>query len=177
MSGAFDVTLSLAELRGAYWLYLRRRWLWRRLILAYLATTAIYAALLIGIDAANWGFDPGWALHRVGQALGYAAIVLAVVIALAFWRLPRLVRRLYDQAGVGERATRFEFDASGLRSANHEATTNIAWPRFIAWSENARFVLLFRTDAAFVVVPKAQVDAQTVRALADAVRAAGVPRR
>jgi hypothetical protein len=177
MSGSFEITLGLAELRGAYWLYLRRRWLWRRMVLAYLAMTAIYAALLIGRDAADWGFDPTWALHRLGQAILYAAVGVALMVALALWRVPRGVRRLYEQAGLEGRTTRFDFDAVGLRTANTEATTDIPWTRFVAWAENEHYLLLYRTDAAFITVPKAQVAAETISALRSAIAAAGVSKR
>ena len=177
MNCSFDVTLTLAELRSAYWLYLRRRWLWRRLALAYAGTTLLYAVIVIGMDAAAWGFAPAWALRHVAQALVIAAAVLAMIIALMFWRLPRLVKRLYDQANIGERATHFEFDAAGLRTANSEATTDIRWNRFVAWAENEQYLLLYRTDAAFITVPKAQVAAETVAALQSAIAAAGVLKR
>jgi hypothetical protein len=177
MSGEFTITLTRDEYIAAFWLYLRQRWLWKRLVLTTLAVAALYFVLIVGLESWEWGFEPAQLPSHMLTTLVYTSIVVAALLAISRFSVPYRVGRLFDQLGIAGRATRFDFDAVGLRSANREATTNYDWNRFRFRNEDDRFVLLFLAEAAFIVIPKQQVAPEVLGRLDQTLAAANVPLR
>jgi hypothetical protein len=165
VSGQFSITLDRRDYVSAYWLYLRDRWLWRRLIIAYAIVFAIYFALFVVLEAWDWGFYLSRVPYHLGEAAVYSAIVTGAVVLISIIFLPRRLGRLFDQLRMGNRETTFEFDQQGLRTSNRDATTTYSWDRFSRCIENRRFVLLLLAEGVFIVIPRASVDAETLAAL------------
>jgi hypothetical protein len=174
MSGHFSIRLDRRTYVSAYWLYLRDRWLWRRLATAYAIIVAIYAALLIALEAWGWGFYFSRVPHHLAEAAIYSAIVTAAVILISLIAIPRTIGRLFNQLRIDNRETTFEFDPQGMCSSNSEATATYSWDRFARRIENKMFVLLLLAEGVFIVIPKASIDVDTLTALMATLEASGI---
>ena len=137
-------------------------------------------AITVGIFFANPDSD----LDLMGKALvfGLSMLVGILAIALGFWLVDRLIlpiqaRRIYDQQKIDGQVLQFEFDAGGIRVASPLGTSDLEWGHITGWTENDRFLLLFRTRLLFFCVPKAQVSPSAVEEIKDALVAASVPAR
>ncbi|HVR89616.1 MAG TPA: YcxB family protein [Novosphingobium sp.] len=177
MSGEFTITLNRSEYVAAYWFYLRKRWLWRRMILSYSALVLVYAGLLVALESWDWGFYPTRLPVHLRDGALYSLVIAVVIIGISMVNLPRRVGRLFTQLRIDDRETRFEYDATGLRTANRDVTTNYAWNRFQSWIENDRLILLVMGDMTFVAVPKPQIFTSAVDQFRTAIIAAGIPQR
>lgn len=177
MSGTFTTSLSSDEFISAYWFYARWLWLWKRMAIALVIVTVVYALLMMAIDGFSYGFTPEVLGQYLVHGAVYALILAVVLITTTLYTLPRRLRQLYDDLRAADRETRYEFDSSGLRSANRDGTTNLEWDRFKFWIENDRFLVFVLSRWSFVIVPKSQVAATVLADLCDAATTGGITRR
>ena len=177
MSGEFTISLSRDEFVSAYWVYTRWMWLWRRLVVAFAAFAAISILLTAGIDALDRTFDPANAVTYVEYGLIYSVISTIGLVAITCVTFPRRLKRLYDDLRIAGRDTRFEFDATGLRTSNRDGTGNLEWNRFQHWVENERFLIFVLSRWNFVIIPKAQVTEAVLAAICAAASSAGIVQR
>lgn len=170
--------VTRADLVAAQRLHLRR--LWRR-PRAFVAPLVF--ALCVGVAAA--AADPtaargqvGWVQFdrmQVGRAMLYALLLVAGLRAVSYGLLPlgaRNFRRLQPNLAL---PWRVELDARGLRAITPQQDVRTAWGDYVAWSEDARVVLVYRSDAVFQFLPVRALDAAFLTTFRD--RVAGLPRR
>ena len=177
MSGEFTISLSRDEFVSAYWVYTRWMWLWRRLAFAIAALAVIFTLVFAGIDALDEAFDPANAMAYLEYGTIYAVTGTIVLVATTCVTFPRRLKRLYDDLRIAGRDTRFEFDATGLRTSNRDGTGNLEWNRFQHWVENERFLIFVLSRWNFVIIPKAQVTEAVLAAICAAASSAGIVQR
>ena len=168
MSGEFVRILSFEDYLAANWLVFRRRWLWRGVLRFLLIVWPIY--FLIGEVAG--GFDNILAPHRIFNTglIGFcgAAAVLAALMLIWCWQLPRKARKLYAQMHLDGMETRYHYDGTHFDSVNPRGSLHVAWADVVRWIEDDRILMLFVTDGQFVALPKHQFAKATLLALREA---------
>ena len=177
MSGNFNVCLSYEDCLAANWLHNRRHWLWRKLTKYWLGVAVLYTALIAVITALDKTFELSDIPQQALYGLGGATLVLVLLLGISFVTLPRRVRRLYSQSGLIGLDVAFQFDDLCLQSFHPETSTSFAWSRFLHRGENDQFVLLYLTEHSFHILPKRQIQQETLESLQQTIRAASIPLR
>ncbi len=140
--------LTWQDYMHAQHLHTRRVW-WQQVIW-YVAIAALAAGFLSAIvpDVRANGMTVVW---------DYIWLPIVVVIALLLFYyvfLPRSVRQLYEQKK--ELSAPFEYEATpdSLTISNQFGRSQRPWADFIRWKEDKNFILLYFSEAQFVIVPK-----------------------
>ncbi|MBH1944166.1 YcxB family protein [Erythrobacter sp. YJ-T3-07] len=152
---------------SANWLIVRHRWLWRRFLVAFLILWAIYAALLVGVDAWFYAWDPAYLLADLRDALLYTTIVAAVLVALTAFALPYRVRKMKADTSRLIDGLEIETDVAGIRTSSAIGQLSLTWSQIKRWHENDRLLALMVTDREMILISKGQVEATIV----DSIRA------
>ena len=177
MTGEFDLKYNYDEYLDAYWLHLRKQWMWK----GALRYVAVLGTIVFLIVASQQFSDHGFSIVRLlaSAITGLVVACVGLLVLAAFWRwsVPRMVRRIYDQLGNEGRSTRYRFDQTELVIEDHAAGARLEWRELASWTENDQFLMLYRTDHMFYYVPKRQVDSTTLEALKARLRAAPAANR
>ena len=144
--------VTRADLVAAQRLHLH--WLWRqpRAFVTPLLLAACAGLVVVITDpGATWGYI-------VKPMLG-AVLLVAALRAVSYGLLPlgaRNFRRLQPNLAL---PWRVELDAQGLRALTPQQDVRTAWGDYIAWAEDTRVVLVYRSDAVFQFLPMRALDA------------------
>lgn len=162
MKTAFDFRYEHADLLAVSWFATRKHWFWKGFAQYIGAMTVIlFGVMLIGDE-----------LHSVTRII--AALLTAVIVGLGafglvvlwwFFYIPRKVRKTYDQLRLDGDSVHVECDDNELQMSDANSWTKVAWPSLIKWTENARFLLFYRTDTHCNYVPKDKVEPAAIDAL------------
>ncbi len=68
-----------------------------------------------------------------------------------------------------------DFDENEIRMKNQSEFVKIAWSRVARWTENDRFLLLYRTTMECRYFPKDEIDTQLLEEIKDNLAKANVP--
>jgi hypothetical protein len=169
----FTILYRFEEMLGATWLVFRRRWLWKG-VARYILVMTVAMATILEITAEEhsvWGLI---ANGVTGMVVGVAGLTLTWLYWL--WCIPRSVRKSYAQLALDSGRIEFTFDDHQLEIADATTTLRLPWDRWVKWSQNSDFLLLFRTDAYAHYVPKSQVQPDLVDAMIAHLDGAGVKR-
>ncbi|MEL7737558.1 YcxB family protein [Citromicrobium bathyomarinum] len=167
----FTFQYNYAEMLAASWFTVRKRWMWKGVI-RYIALVAILMTAII-----EFGVDEHSIFSFVTSALvgiAIAAGCLFVTSLYWLWCVPRSVRKAYAQLMLDGESVEFSFDDTELKIADSTSTLALAWNRWIKWTENERFILLYRTSTYAHFVPKSQVNREKIDALRSQLDGAGV---
>lgn len=161
---------------AANWLMIRHRWLWRRLIFAFVLLWLIYGGLMVAINtwSSGWSFDA--ALLMVASTLGVSALVTLILIGMALINVPRQVRKMRADVARLSTGADIEIHPDRIRFANGVSSATLGWEQFKRWHENTRIMALMITEREFLVLPKNQVDADVIAQVRDHLIVAKVER-
>lgn len=165
MSHSFTTTVDYADYLAANRLMVRRRFLWRGLTRAFVGLWVAYSLLLLIFAAMDDGLTLKAFFWSASAALAFAGVVIAILVLITLWRIPRSSRKTWSQLHLDGLPTTQEFDETGIRIANERGTANFEWHMLTSWIEDNRLLMIFRTRLAFHLVPKDQVDPRTLAAL------------
>ncbi|MFO6447385.1 YcxB family protein [Erythrobacter sp. NE805] len=172
----FRIEPTEADWRAASWLLLRHRWSLQRLVLGFLGLWIFYAALLIGLDTYNHGWNRERALGSLLEGAQYGAFVWLFIVVLVIAFLPRRVRKSLAEARRLGSGADMAIDAQGLRLTTAIAEVTLAWPQFRRWHENAKVMSLAVSERDALLLPKAQIDPAIIDAVRNHLIAAQVER-
>jgi hypothetical protein len=135
-------TLTRDDYFEACW-FMQRRSRLRVALLAFIAAVLICAVFLAD--------GKGWPLSLIS-----GAVLFCTVVGLRFFMNKQKIHRIYDDnlANCGE--VRFTIDEEGIESSHASAKAKVRWPDLRFFSENEKFILLFRgKDFAQIVLREA----------------------
>lgn len=176
MSGAFEVTLSEADLVQAFRLNARRGAI-RPLILAAILVTMILLLLLAISPAARQSFTSRPLTLMLEGALALAALLLLLVVLARPAIFRALARRTLAQRAELAGPIHWEFGPEGIRHQTVHSDSRYPWSALRGWRENEAILLIYVADNLFYVVPKAQLDAGLSESLHRNIEEAGLPHR
>lgn len=153
----FKVVPEEKDWIAANWLIVRHRWLWWRLVLAFLVIWLFYGALIVGFSTLDYGWNSYWALRNFATSAAYAAIVMAIVVALTLVLLPRRVRkRMVDFQRLTD-GMEITCTPDHVSSKSDVGQVTLGWGQLKRWHENDKVLALMITDNEMLVLPKSQV--------------------
>ena len=173
MSQAFAVTLSLDDYIAANFLYHRKYWLWRGLVRLF-AMTAVgwFAVMLV------WMFVVGELdrdmLMRLLQWSLWVGVGMTLFLPVFSYVLLRIrAPKFYRKLGY-HNPSDIELDDAGVRASTAEGIATWPWANLHDFVQDGRVLLIRRARMVFVIVPKAQLDRETLEAVIAMLRAHGV---
>jgi hypothetical protein len=167
----FTIRYDFDELLAATWLKFRRQWVWQGAMNYVGAVTAIMTAIMEA--TANEHTMTGFIANAMaGMVVAVACLVVTMLFWL--WSVPRSVRKSYEQLSLDGGSVAFTLDDEHVEIADATTTLNLPWGRWIKWTENKDFLLLYRSDAYAHYIPKDQVRPETIEIMIAHLDSAGV---
>lgn len=154
----FNTTPDAADWTSGYWLTIRHRWLWRRLLCGILLIWVCYCALLIGLDTLDNGWLPERAAWQLANAADYTLVLVPLLILVTLVLTPSRIRNQVRDAERLAPVITFEFDTDGLRTKNAISSTEMAWAQFERWLENDKVIVLMITRQSMFFIRKSELD-------------------
>lgn len=182
MSGAATEPLSFrvepteADSIAANWLVIRHRWLWRRLIVAFLALWLVYGGLIVAINTLEYGWSAEWAMRTMLETVAYAAIVAVILIGLVLFNVPRSVKKMRADLARLTNGSDIEVYADHIRFSNAVSSATLEWHQFKRWHEGSKVMALMITDREWLLFPKSQLDPSVIAEVRNHLIAAQVER-
>jgi hypothetical protein len=177
VSSVFEVSLSYDDYLASNWLILRRGWLWSGVAKFVLIVGSVITILIAGPYTLEGGREPIFFLASITISFCISIAILATLPLFWRWLIRRNTRKSYAQLNMEGLVTRYEFNESGIVVTNQLGMSNLEWKHILRWMENDDFILLFRADTQFFLIPKRQVDGLTLSALKQAMSDASIPSR
>lgn len=141
---------------AAAWLSMRKRWIWKG-VAKYLALMTIVILVIQQIGEEHTSYRI-LADALTGLVVGLIGLTITFLYFLLY--IPRRVRKTYTQLQLDGQHVHVECDGDEIRIQDASGFMKVAWPRLIKWTENSRFLLLYRTDLHCHYLPKDKVDAR-----------------
>ena len=174
--GEFTTTPDKRDWTSAYWLAIRNRWLWKRLLVAVTLVWASYVVLMVGIDFYQYGSYFSLS-DDIVLATQVSPLVVLALIGVTLALTPRRVGKYVRDSMKLAPQSHFEFDENGIRARNGISNSNLSWSQLTRVLDNRRVVVLMLTDQSMFIVRKAELAPGVEDALRRAIVAAGVPNR
>jgi len=171
VSGEFTVTLSYEDYKAANWLLVRRKWLWRRLIIRFFIIGLFYS--LIGIFL-NHPSSYQNAAHTIIVGYVFALAVLCIGIVSNLFYIPLRTRLLFEESGTLHLARHIQFSDETISFKNEREQSELTWRFILKWTEDEKTLVLWRTSQSFLGIPKSQVSIETLNSLRQILINAGV---
>ncbi len=163
--GPFAFRLDEDEVARAAVAFMRKRILLppsRWLLIAI----AVIAALLIFFDLLD-------GMINIGSLAAIAAVPLAIWLAIK-GIAPRMARRQYRQSAALRDEHRFFFDAETITFEGTRGKVSFPLAELHAFTDMPDLLLIHQTEGFYNPIPKRALGEDAVKALADALRGAGV---
>ncbi|MEO7247899.1 MAG: YcxB family protein [Novosphingobium sp.] len=170
MPNTFTITLTAQDFVAANWLMVKRHWVRRWAPWFVLVVGLAFGTLLAGTA---WHLHPDMTRGALAKMFLRGMLCAVVFLGVQLFFMMRAIRRssarAFDQLEESERSYSCNFDDAALNVTVDGQTTIYLWAQFSRMIEDHRFLLLFRTEATFVAVPKWQVPAAVLQALRQSV--------
>ena len=151
--------LTWQDYMHAQHLHTQRVW-WQQLIW-YIALAALVAGGLSALipDVAANGIRVVWDYI-------WLPIVIAIALLLFYYVfLPRSMRQLYEREPKMAAPFEYEITPGSFLASNQFGNLDRPWAEFLKWRENKDFLLLYLTEAQYIIIPKRLCTPEQVEAL------------
>jgi uncharacterized membrane protein (DUF485 family) len=132
----------------------------------------LLAVLIFRRDPLATTSDSGLA---AGMFIGVGVTLLCLALVGVYARYfgePRRHKRLYQQYKAMQRTQQLSWSDEGLVLASEQGSTRIDWPELIKWMEGNGLILLYLSDALYLIIPqRCFPDAETHSSFRSAVQA------
>ncbi len=130
--------------------HLNTRRVWWQQVIWYVAIAAIVAGFLSALvpDVQANGMIVVWDYIWLPIVIGICLILFYFVF------LPRSVRQLYEKKKELSAPFQYETTPGSLAISNQFGRSERPWGNFNRWKEDKNFLLLYFSEAQFVIVPK-----------------------
>ena len=120
------------------------------------------------VPTSDTGFTTG-----IFVGVGVTLLCLALVGVYArYFGEPRRHKRLYQQYKAMQRTQQLSWSDEGLVLAGEQGSTRIDWPELLKWKEGNGLILLYLSDALYLIIPqRCFPDAKTHASFRSAVQA------
>jgi hypothetical protein len=122
----------------------------KRVIRAYIGGGVILA-VLAGVAAWQWSIGPVPLIAAIG--LGYWVALLSLIFLSAYLRLPRQIKRIFDQQKLLHEETTVEWSDAGISFTSARAYSNFAWSDFIKIVRGREVIILRQSDVVMNFIP------------------------
>ncbi len=122
----------------------------RRVLRAYAGGGA---ALAIAAAFAAWIWGLGSVLLAGAAGLAYWIMMLSVILASVYVRLPRQIRRVFEQQKALHGDTTVEWSATDISFRSARGHSHFAWQDFIQIAKGRDVVILRQSDVMMNFIP------------------------
>lgn len=159
MTIAASFRYNYPDLLAATWLTVRKRWLWSGAAKYLGVLTAVFFAIM---TVSSKDISPPELLINLVSGFAFSAVCFAAMLLCWLWCVPRNVRKTFKQMELEGQDVQYLVSDGGIEI--QDATTNLKlpWSKWLKWTENDRFLLLYRTDLNAHFVPKELVEPELV---------------
>ncbi|MES1971310.1 MAG: YcxB family protein [Pseudomonadota bacterium] len=138
------------DLLGAYKLNFRATLKSKRVMRAYIGGCSALAGLAAA-GAWAWDIAPVWIAAAIG--FGYWITFLSLIFASAYLRLPRQVRRIFDQQKSLHDETTIEWSETGISFTSSRGNSQFLWSDFVKIVRGQDAIILRQSDALMNFIP------------------------
>jgi hypothetical protein len=135
----------------------------KRVLRAY---TGGGAALAIAAALAAWTWGLSSVLLAGAGGLAYWIIMLSAILASVYYRLPRQIRRVFEQQKALHDSTTVEWSDTGISFRSTRGHSNFAWQDFIKVVKGRDVVILRQSDALMNFIPVRALSPQQLESIA-----------
>lgn len=162
MTRAFSVSYDKSEQRGAFHLFLRRRFIWKGALRTVLIVGAICAAITFSKPLASGEAHISSGLASVGVGLAFGVLALAAQAILFRITVPMSISRSFRQLKLDGKSTDYRMSDDQIEIVDPVMAGSFLWSDLVGWTEDPRYILICRSDNLFYSLPKAQIDPEIV---------------
>lgn len=138
------------DLLGAYRLNFRVTLKSKRVIRAYVSGGAAFAVTAM---AAAWEWDIAPVSIAAAIGLGYWIALLSLIFFSAYLRLPRQVKRIFDQQKSLHDNTTVEWSETGISFISSRGHSQFSWSDFVKIVKGQDAIILRQSDALMNFIP------------------------